>query len=262
MAAFLSDAFGVSAEPWGRALRCRVLPARHLFSTRDIDVRVESPGAAEAWAAVAASMDVPPRSLLRAHQVHGRDIVIVRKGDACLPEPGGVDADVLVTNAPEVAVTVRVADCVPLLIADPVTGAVGAAHAGWKGTALGVASEAVSALARAFGSRPADLHVALGPSIGPEVYEVGEEVRAVFRSAGHGEQVLGRWFLNGTPRPRLDVWQANVDQLVQAGVPAAQIYAARACTATHRDWFFSHRGEGAGTGRMVAAIRAGDVTQD
>ena len=104
---------------------------------------------------------------------------------------------------------------------------------------------------------PQDVLAAVGPSIGPLVYEVGEEVRAAFAAEGHAPKALERWFRPGrASRPHLDVWQANVDQLVAVGVPAGQVACARACTATHRDWFFSHRGEGTATGRMVAAIRA------
>lgn len=243
----------------GRVLRCTTLPpgARHLFSTRDIDVRAESPGAMAAWEAVAAAMGVPPARLLRATQVHGRDVLAVRRADGpavFVPQPV---ADIIVCDDPGVAVTVRVADCVPVLIADARLGAVAAIHAGWRGTALGAVRAGVEALAREFGSRPGDLHAAIGPSIGPEVYEVGEEVRAAFETEGHGAAALARWFVAGRGvRPHLDVWRANTEQLIAAGVPASHVVSARACTASHTDWFFSHRAEGPAAGRMVAAIRA------
>lgn len=242
----------------GRVLRATTLPvgARHLFSTRDVDVRAESPGVEAAWQAVASAIGVDPTRLLRAKQVHGRDVLTVRRGDgAALDGPQPV-ADIVVSDDPDVAVTVRVADCAPVLIADERTGAVAAVHAGWRGTALGAARAGVEALARAFGSRPGDLHAAVGPCIGPDAYEVGDDVRAAFAAEGHDSASLARWFAPG-PRGRLhlDVWRANVDQLADAGVPASQIACARACTLSHPAWFFSHRAEGAGAGRMVAAIR-------
>lgn len=251
--------FEWSRRSCGRVLRCRTLPpaAHHLFSTRDVDVRAESAGAKAAWEAVAAAMEVPPARLLRATQVHGRDVLVVRRADArtaLVPQPV---ADIMVCDDPEVAVTVRVADCVPVLVADARLGVVAAVHAGWRGTALGAVRAGVEALGRAFGSRPADLHAAIGPCIGPDVYEVGEEVRAAFEAEGHGAAALSRWFRPGRgTRPHLDVWAANTDQLVDAGVPPGQVYCARACTASHPAWFFSHRAEGAATGRLVAAIRA------
>lgn len=255
----LADPFFPVREPWGRALQCRTLPpeARHLFASRDADVRAGQPDADEVWARVAASMGVTPDRLLRAHQVHGRDVLIVRRADGPVvfdPQPV---ADIIVSDDPDVAVTVRVADCVPVLITDARLGAVAAIHAGWRGTALGAVRAGVEALAREFGSRPGDLHAAIGPSIGPEVYEVGEEVRAAFEAEGHGPAAIACWFRPGRgDRPHLDVWQANMDQLIAAGVPEHQLACARACTASHLYWFFSHRAEGAATGRMVAAIRA------
>lgn len=251
--------FVLFEQPWGRALRCLALPpgARHLFSSRDIDVRADGGATPPAWEQVATSMGVAADRLLRAHQVHGRDVLVARTSGGRWPAPADACADVLVSDDPDVAITVRVADCVPLLIADARTGVVAAVHAGWRGTAAGAAQAGVAALVREFGSRPADLHAALGPSIGPRAYEVGEEVRSEFVRMGHGEAALARWFVAGAnARPHLDVWRANVDQLREAGVAAGQIASAGACTASNLDWFFSHRAEGPGAGRMVAAIRA------
>lgn len=259
------------SAPCGRTLRCATLPhaARHLFGTRDANVRAEAPGALDAWAAVARTLDVPADSLLRVHQVHGAEVVVCLRGrtrTAHTPQPmatalgalqAPAQADIVASDDPDVAITVRVADCAPILIADVRLGAVAAAHAGWRGTSLGVAQRAVEAMVTHFGSRAGDLFAAIGPCIGPDVYEVGEQVRAAFEADGHGPAALAHWFTRGPGvRPHLDVWRANVDQLVVAGVPASQVSCARACTATHPDWFFSHRGEGAATGRMVAAIRA------
>ena len=151
--------------------------------------------------------------------------------------------------------TVRVADCAALLIADSRRGAVAAVHAGWRGTAAGIAAVAVARLRELHGSDPRDLIAALGPSIGPCCYTVGAELMDAFRGAGQDEADLGRWFRHGE-RLQLDLWTANRDQLEAAGVPAAAIHVSGLCTACHPDWFYSYRREGTAAGRLVGFIRA------
>lgn len=200
------------------------------------------------------------RQLAMLTQVHGAEAIVVRDR-APLPDRG-TRGDVLVSNAAGVAIAVRAADCVPLLIADSRTGAVAAVHAGWRGTAAGAAGAAVSALAREFGSRPADLVVAVGPSIGPCCYEVGSELVDGFASAGHERHLIDRWFLAPPPprgsreRPplRLDLPGANRDQLVLAGVPPEHIHVSDLCTAMHLDVLTSYRIERAEAGRIIGAI--------
>jgi hypothetical protein len=129
-----------------------------------------------------------------------------------------------------------------MLLADRRTGAVGAAHAGWRGSAQGVARVAVAAMREHFNSSPRDLVVALGPSIGPCCYEVGEDVRRAFLESDGHRGAVASWFASHDGlKPRLDLWRANRDQLVQAGVPPAQVHRAGLCTATRRDLFFSYR---------------------
>ncbi len=174
------------------------------------------------------------------------------------------EADLIVSNAPGVAVAVRAADCVPLLIADRETGAVAAVHAGWRGTCARAAPAAVSALRAEFGARPENLVAAIGPSIGVCCYEVGPELVDAFAGAGHERHLIQRWF-DSTPPPRgsrarnplrLDVAGANRDQLVLAGVPEEQIFLSGLCTAMHLDVLTSYRAEKEQAGRLVAAIRS------
>ena len=184
-------------------------------------------------------------------QVHSSRVV---EAAATVPEDGE-GADGVVTRDPSLLVTVRVADCVPLLIADAKTGAVGAVHAGWRGTLAGIAVRAVERMTGLFGSHPADLVAAAGPSIGPCCYEVGSDLRERFVRAGWADQSVERWF--GTPGARrLDLWRANRDQLMAAGVPEAAVLVAGLCTVCHPEWFYSYRREGERTGRMFAFIRA------
>lgn len=242
--------------PWGHALRCAALDpvAPHLFSTRQLEL---SPGtrAADLTAAVGASR------LVQVNQVHGRAYVVVRAGDQ--PASGDrPEADILVSNAPGAAVAVRAADCVPILIADRVTGAVAAVHAGWRGTCAGAAGAAVSALREEFGARPEELVAAIGPSIGVCCYEVGPELVDAFAAAGHPRHLIDRWFTS-TPPPRgsrernplrLDVAGANRDQLILAGLPEAQVHVSGLCTAMHLDVLTSYRVEKEKAGRLVGAI--------
>jgi YfiH family protein len=254
----LSGAFEWTNELWGAALRCRPLGAiaPHVFTTRLHDVW--SPEQAGSLAAA-----VGARDLAMARQVHGRAVIVTRDG-APLSSQVLPEGDVLVSNSVVSAVAVRAADCVPLLMADRARGVVAAVHAGWRGTSARAAVAAVESLAREFGTRPADLVVAIGPSIGACCYDVGTELVDAFAAAGHERYLIDRWFQSPPPargstdRPgiRLDIAGANRDQLVLAGVPEEQIYASGLCTAMHLDVLTSYRREKEKAGRLVGIIRA------
>ena len=154
--------------------------------------------------------------------------------------------------------SVRTADCVPVLLADRASQGVAAIHAGWRGTAAGAVQSAIDAMRAAFGTSPENIVAAVGPAIGPCCYIVGEELLSKF--AGH--PASSRWFsrrANGTLR--LDLWQATRDQLLRAGVPAARIHVAGLCTADHPDILHSFRRDGSAAGRLIAAIRPGSPNQ-
>jgi YfiH family protein len=225
----------------------------------------------EDWDLVARA--VGARAVQTLTQVHGRNVFAIRKGRGVRGE-GRPEADVLVSDDPDIAVAVRAADCVPLLIGDRRTGAVAAVHAGWRGTAAGAASAAVDALAREFRARPADLIAAIGPSIGPCCYEVGTELVDAFAAAGHPRHLIDRWFiappprrgarpvLSGAERPklRLDAWAANRDQLMLSGLDEQNIHACGLCTASHIELFPSYRIEKDRAGRIAGLIKAGSST--
>jgi polyphenol oxidase len=238
-------------EPWGRALRCTRLAAPHLFSSRDVMLR-EDEGE---WSAVARSLGVPPGSLRLVKQVHGIDAIVARRGEPVpATRPHG---DIIVSDDPTVAIGIRVADCAPILLHDPVKHAVGAAHAGWRGTAAGAAGAAVRAMRDAFGSRPSDLVVAIGPCLGACCGEVGPDVVESFRAGGAGWAALAAWFSPGTgDRSFLDLERANRDQLRDAGVNPDAIFSSGLCTKTHLARLHSYRGDRDRAGRMVGAIRA------
>jgi copper oxidase (laccase) domain-containing protein len=117
-------------------------------------------------------------------------------------------------------------------------------------------------MAAEFGSRPGDLVAAVGPCLGPCCGEVGEEVVAAFRDAGHDAPAVDRWFTTGASgRPYLDLWSANREQLERAGVPAENIHVAALCTRTHAGLLHSYRKDSTNAGRMVGVIRAEDSSQ-
>ena len=162
----------------------------------------------------------------------------------------------VVSDDPGLVIAVRIADCAPVLLADPVRGAVAAVHAGWRGTVRRVAASGVEALAREFGSRPADLVAAIGPCLGVCCGEVGDEVREAFGEAGVDAGSVERWFSRGPGgRAHLHLARANRDQLVAAGVAAANVSVAGLCTRSYPELFHSYRAAGPDAGRMAALIR-------
>lgn len=181
-------------------------------------------------------------------QVHSADTVVARRR-----VPGRrwlARADAMITDLPRLPLAMRFADCTPILLYDPVRHAAGIVHAGWRGTVLGAAPSAVRAMEEAFGTDPADIQAGIGPSIGPERYQVGEEVVDAVRAAfGTLDGLISR-AADGSAY--LDLWAANRLALERAGV--GQIEVAGICTATRTDEFFSHRAERGRTGRFGAVI--------
>jgi YfiH family protein len=246
----------------GLALVCRPLEpfAGHLFTTRGWSLgssdRTEANEIA-AWAIVADALGRPPSGLARLRQVHGNAVVVRRAGRLhnASEQP---DADIIVSNDPGLVLAIQTADCVPLVMADTRTGAVAAAHAGWRGLAARVPDVVVRAMTDQFGTRPGDLIVAVGPSISAPRYEVGTEVRSRFEDTGYGSDLVRRWFPVETRQSHwlFDGWQSVRDQLECAGVRAERIHIAQLCTADHPELFCSYRRDGRKAGRMAAAIRA------
>ena len=235
-------------------LRCLPLAAvaQHGFTSRQLRLRpgdIGGPG----WSAAAASVGCAMPRVSRIRQVHGASVHVVR-GDAPAGPP---DADAAITATPGMAVAVVAADCVPILLADAATGAVAAIHAGWRGTCARVVDATVGALRREFGVDPARLVAAVGPSIGACCYEVGEELLQAFTEAGFSSIERAEWFRrDGAGRLRLDLWRANADQLVHAGLAPARVHVSGLCTRTHAGVFESFRAEGERAGRMAAIIVA------
>ncbi len=179
-----NDGFAWLQLDEGPALVSRALEplAAHLFTTRPWPLGSADGNRDAAWADVARALGADAAHLERAHQVHGASVIVRRAGDPPRGNAPLVHADILVSDDPATVLSIQTADCVPLLIADRRTGAVAAAHAGWRGLAARVPAVAVQALGKEFGSRPEDLVAAIGPSISGPRYEVGAEVRAAIRA--------------------------------------------------------------------------------
>jgi YfiH family protein len=255
------DGFEWVDAPGGPALVCRALEpfASHLFTTRKWALgsseELDNNGFV-AWAVVANALGAPPSQLARLHQVHGATVVVKRAGGRHDANELA-DADIIITDDRELVLAIQTADCVPFLMADPETGTVAAAHAGWRGLAARVPQVAVKAMAEQFGTRPSDLVVAIGPSISAARYEVGGEVRARFEAAGFKSGCMRDWFPAETREEHwlFDGWRSARDQLDTAGVPPRRIHSPGLCTWEHGELFCSYRRDGNGAGRMAAAIR-------
>ncbi|MBN2309853.1 MAG: peptidoglycan editing factor PgeF [Candidatus Hydrogenedentes bacterium] len=185
-------------------------------------------------------------NLVCAQQVHGTAIAPVCDADrgrgARAWDLGVPDTDGLVTDTPGLALAVFVADCVPVFLYDPIRKAAALVHAGRRGTLANIAGHAVDVLRTRFGVRPADLHALIGPSAGPDAYEVSPEMARQWREA----RLPARGRL-------LDLWEANALQLSRAGVHRRHIALAGVCTIADRR-FFSYRA-GDGSGRNMALIK-------
>ena len=234
-------------------LRCASLAriADHFFTDASLELRDRD----DEWNAVAALAGVARDRLLLLHQVHGRAVAVAdRAAPGAWMKP---EADAIVGGDPTAALVVRVADCAPILLGDRRLGVVGAVHAGWRSTMQRIAAAAVDTMQTQYGTVASDLVAAIGPSLGRCCGEMGEEVLEAFRAAGHREPDIAQWFVRSPGiKPHFDLWQANRDQLLEAGIPERQIHTAGICTRTNAGSFHSYRAAGPRAGRMAAVIRA------
>lgn len=257
------DTGGARAEVF---LTSPLLPFRHGFSTRvggasegpyaslnlgfsvgDARERVE-----ENFRRLAHAAGIRPSAFVTASQVHGDRVVkAIEPAPGDLPHPPQAEADALWTDRPGVAVGVKTADCVPILIGDPDSGRVAAVHSGWRGTELRVAARAIAALVSA-GSDPARLLAAVGPAIQSCCYEVSEDLAQRFARA-MGEEVVALGFA----KPHLDLIRAVRTTLEEAGVPSQRIDVLASCTACDAERFFSHRRDRGVSGRHLSFVVGG-----
>lgn len=202
-----------------------------------------------------------PYYVVQPHQVHG--CVIREVTDPLTPRSDLEGVDALVTNVPGVAISVRTADCIPVLMYDPVHKAVAAVHDGWRGTVQRLSQKVIAFMHDRYGTCAADVLAVIGPGIGPDSFQVGQEVVDEFAAAGFPmAEILSD---RGPKAPtasdpmagglHIDLWRANQWLLEEAGVLSANIQVAGICTYKRYDRFYSARREGAKCGRIINCIK-------
>ena len=189
-------------------------------------------------AAIDLGFDVDKMAI--AGQVHGSNVQVVRDGGLFR------ETDGLVSSTPGVLLCMSAADCASILLADPMASVVGACHAGWRGCVGGVTEQTIGEMI-SLGARPEHLRAWISPCIGPECFEVGEEV---------AERFPPRWVVRKPewPRPHVDLSATLMAQLIDAGLRANHVESSGRCTMCETDTFFSYRGEDGHTGRMMGFI--------
>lgn len=224
---------GVSPQPWA-SLNMSISTGDSLDNTRANRRRAFD------------ILGLPFESMADVWQVHGTETV---RADSPRGDADPIKADGLITDQAGVTLFQRFADCVPILLYDTKHHALGMVHSGWRGTVTRAAISPVKAMAEAYGSKPGDIMAGIGPSIGPDHYEVGPEVvKAVQEAFADSEALIER----REGKTYLNLWAANAQALVEVGVEQVEI--GGVCTACNTQHFFSHRAEAGKTGRFGAVI--------
>ena len=205
-------------------------------------------------AALCRHLGIAPDRLLLPHQTHQTRVACIDSHFMSLPADAqqaaleGVDA--LMTSLEGLCIGVSTADCIPVLLYDPVRRAVAAIHAGWRGTVQRIVRHAVHTMAQTYGTRPADIVAQIGPGIGMERFEVGQEVYDAFAQAGFDMDRISRRY----DKWHIDLPLCNSMQLAEAGVAQGHIARSAACTFEQHHTYFSARRLGTASGRMLTAI--------
>jgi polyphenol oxidase len=201
---------------------------------------------------LARAFGVNQEALVTVRQVHGSDILVIDEPNEDNSHFLTLECDAIITNQPGILIGVCVADCVPVLLLDPVKRVAAAVHAGWQGTASELVSKTVRAMTSQFDCTPATLQAAIGPCISQCCYEVDAPVKQAFSQTGLSWDTLavpageGKW--------RLDLATANRELLASAGVPVSAIQVADMCVCCQREQFFSYRRDNGETGRQMGFI--------
>ena len=189
-------------------------------------------------------------------QTHTTTVLHVGKEEAgfgVTKERSYTDVDGLITDEPGVILSTFYADCVPLYFVDPVHKAIGLSHSGWRGTVGRMGQKTLEAMKEAFGTNPADVYAAIGPSICQDCYEISEDVAEHFYKefVGHGEQILMN---KGNGKYQLDLWKTNEIVLVEAGILPEHLAVTNICTCCNSEVLFSHRASQGKRGNLAAFL--------
>lgn len=234
---FLSREGGVSPPP---------------FSSLNFDIRDGDPpgNVARNREIIKKASGARMERLILVNQVHGSSVFVLDDFTGGAASYGITDADAIITGLTDFPIGILTADCLPILLYDPVNAIIGAVHAGWKGTVRSIAVKTIDAMRARFGTNPRDVICALGPCIGPCCYGVGENVYAQFSDAFGAVDCFKR--VSGGLR--LDIGASNIDQLHEAGISSGNISISPFCTSCRNDLFFSYRKDNKRTGRQLSFI--------
>jgi YfiH family protein len=205
---------------------------------------------------VSQSLEFDLSSLVSCQQVHHDTIALIGerhlKNSSYLPDKMIEQTDALITDVPGVTLMTRHADCVPLLLFDPKTVTAAVAHAGWKGTLSRIGQKTIDLLVKEYKCQRKDIQVGLGPSIGPCCYHISSTMADLAsEKLSKGTVFVKEWKGN---KLSFDLWQANREQLLTAGIPEGNLYSSDVCTSCNVNHFFSYRKEKKVTGRFAALI--------
>jgi len=194
------------------------------------------------------AMGCTPESIFDVWQVHSANVVCASASRHV--SESHRQADIILTDKPEVTLFMRFADCVPIMVHDPRNGVIGIAHAGWMGTLRDVATATINAMKKNYGSNAGDIVACIGPSIGPDHYEIGPDViqQVMEKFSDEAESLLD----SHGGKIHFNLWETNRLLLERAGVGHIEI--SGICTACHTEDWFSHRAEKGRTGRFGALI--------
>lgn len=201
---------------------------------------------------LARTFGITQERLVTVRQSHGSDILVIDAPNDDFSHFAGLEADAIITNQAGIMIGVTVADCVPILLLDPVKKVIAAVHAGWQGTAARITEKAVQGMCTVFGSRSADIKAAIGPCIGPCCYEVDKPVKDGFKNHETPWDAVAQ--ASGTGKWRLDLALANRIQLEEAGLMIGSIQTDGQCVCCHKEFFFSYRRDAGETGRQIGFI--------
>ena len=245
---------------------------RHLFSTRIGGVSKghlgtmnlsytrgdEKENVDENFRRIAGVLDCRMEDFVLSHQTHTTNVRVVTardKGRGIVKELGYTDVDGLITNEPGIVLSTFYADCVPLFLVDPVKKAIGLSHSGWRGTVEKMGKVTMEKMTEEYGCDPKNIIAAVGPSICVECYEVSKDVADAFMIAFADADNLEKIVLPKTEeKAQLDLWQANLAVLLEAGIKRENITLPDICTACNKKLLFSHRASDGKRGNLGAFL--------
>lgn len=245
---------------------------RHLFSTREGGVSEgiyasmnlsytrgdEKDAVDENYRRIAACLDSVVEDMVCSDQTHTDNIRLVTaadRGKGVTKPKDYRDVDGLITQERGIVLCTFFADCVPLFFVDPVNRAIGLSHSGWRGTVQKIGRKTVEEMGKAFGTKPEDIHAAIGPSICQDCYEVSEDVIEEFRAVFPGKLWESLFYPTKPGKYQLNLWEANRQVMLEAGIPETQIEVTDLCTCCNPDFLFSHRASHGKRGNLGAFMK-------